>query len=256
MLVLVSTSVLLGACSSSPRVANSDSTSESNAAIAEQKESNPDPWEGFNRAMFGFNLKLDRWVLKPAAKSYDFIAPKPVKQSVGNFFSNIGEVPNVINDVFQWKWKRAGIDTSRFVINSTVGVVGLFDVASKMGLEESTGEDGGQTLARWGVNSGPYVVLPFLGSTTLRDGAMLPVDYFLDPVSYITPELPRYSASGTRIIHNRAELLSVEDLASGDLYIFVRDGFLQRRQFLEADGEIENEFEDDFGDDGFGDEDF
>lgn len=221
-----------------------------------QVYTDPDPWVGFNRSMFNFNLQIDAWVLKPTAKGYDVVVPKPVKRSVGNFFDNVAEVPNIANDVFQWKWKRAGLDGSRLLINSTLGVVGLFDVASKFGISKNPGEDAGQTVARWGVKRGPYVVLPFLGSTTLRDGVMMPVDYFTNPITYITPTTPRYVARGVDIVHARSELLGVEDLASGDLYLFVRDAYLQRRTFLEADGQIENEFEDDFGDDGFGDEGF
>ncbi len=227
----------------------------SQPASVDQSYVNPDPWEGFNRKVFVFNEKLDAWILKPVAKGYDFVTPAPVQQGVGNFFSNIGEVPNVVNDVFQWKWKRAGLDSSRFLINSTVGVLGIFDVATAWGIEEGTGEDAGQTIGHWGVKQGPYIVLPLFGPTTLRDGLMRPVDYFLDPVSYITPTLDRLATSGGRIVHQRAELLTIDDLASGDLYIVVRDAYLQRRLFLEADGELDNEFEDDFGD-GFGDEDF
>lgn len=235
--------IFLGACASQPESPNTASA-------------DPDPWEGFNRKVFVFNMKLDSWVLKPTAKGYDFITPDPVQKGIGNFFDNIGEVPNVVNDVFQWKWKRAGLDSSRFVINSTVGLLGFFDVASVWGIEESTGEDAGQTLGHWGVKRGPYLVLPVFGSTTLRDGLMRPVDWYLDPVNYVMPDSDRLILSVTRLIDTRAGFLEVEDLASGDLYIFVRDAYLQRRKFQEADGKLKNEFEDDFGSDFGSGEDF
>ena len=235
--------VLMGACASQ--------SARNDVAIQDV-----DPWEGFNRKMFDFNLKLDRWVLRPVAKGYDTVTPDPVQEGVGNFFSNIGEVPNVVNNVLQWKWKRAGLDTSRLLINSTFGVLGIFDVADAWGVKEGTGEDAGQTLGRWGIKQGPYLVLPVFGSTTLRDGLMRPVNIALDPVTYVSPTFDRAALSVGRLIDLRAGLLSIDNLASGDLYIFLRDAHLQRRKFLEADGKLEDEFEDDFGEGGFGDDSF
>ncbi len=206
-----------------------------------------DRFEGFNRTMFSFNQTLDKWILKPVAKGYRWVAPKPVEIGVNNFFSNLGEVSNIVNDVLQWKWEQAGNDTGRILINSTVGVLGLFDVASPAGLERSDGEDFGQTLAVWGVPRGPYLVLPLMGPATVRDGTGMPVEWYLDPVSYLDPPRDEYLVKGLDIVRQRAELLDVEDLVSGDMYIFMRDAYLQRRNYLINDGEVE----DDFGADAF-----
>lgn len=213
------------------------------------QDANEDRFEGFNRAMFSFNQTLDNWFLKPVAKGYRWIAPKPVEIGVNNFFSNLGEVSNIFNDVLQWKWKQAGNDTGRILINSTVGVLGLFDVAGPAGLERSEGEDFGQTLAVWGVPQGAYLVLPIFGPSTIRDGVATPVEWYLDPVAYLDPARDRYLVKGLDIVRQRAELLDVEDLASGDMYIFMRDAYLQRRNYLINDGEVE----DDFGADAFDD---
>lgn len=211
-----------------------------------------DKFEGFNRAMFAFNDTLDRWVLKPVAKGYVYIAPEPVEIGVKNFFSNLGEISNVFNDVLQWKWKTAGVDTGRFLINSTVGILGFFDVAQHMGLEENDGEDFGQTLAKWGVGEGSYLVLPFLGPTTLRDGFGKPIDIFTNPVTYVEPSRTAMGLTATDLIQTRAQLLDVEDLIQGDKYVMIRSVYLQRRDFLNNDGVVE----DDFGDEEFEDEDF
>ncbi len=225
-------------------------------ALALAQEENTDPLEGFNRAVFTFNDKLDSWVLKPAAKGYRFVTPDPVERGVGNVFSNLGEVGNIANDVLQWKWKQAGNDTGRLLINSTIGLAGIFDVAKHVGLEKSEGEDFGQTLAVWGVDSGVYVMLPFFGPTTLRDGlGGLPVDTALDPVGYIDHVPTRNSTMVMRFIDDRAQLLETESLISGDRYIFIREAYLQRREYLIQDGEVnEDGFGDDFGE--FEDEEF
>jgi len=239
MLVLVTCS--LAACASTA----SRQTEGAGSGVAKEV----DPWEGFNRAVFRFNMTLDRWILKPVAKGYDAVLPDPVQKGVGNFFDNIGEVGNIANDVFQWKWKQAGNDTGRLLTNSTLGLFGIFDVASKFGLDENDGEDVGQTFEKWGVKSGPYLVLPIFGPSTVREAISMPVDYVLDPVTYVDPVEAKYGLSATRIVDERADLLDIEDLASGDLYLFVREAYLQRRSYLEKDGEMEDEqFLDDFGD--------
>ncbi len=209
-----------------------------------------DPYEKYNRAVFSFNMTVDRWFMKPVAKGYDAVAPEPVQTGVSNFFDNIGEVGNIANDVLQWKWKQAGNDTGRLLVNSTLGIAGIFDVASKMGLPENEGEDTGQTLARWGVKQGPYIVLPFLGPSTVREGLALPVDWYVfDPVSHVDRQAVVNSLFALRLTNNRAELFEIEELASGDLYIFIRDAYLQRREYLESDGQVTAGYEDDFGDD-------
>ena len=138
------------------------------SAAVQAEENNPDPWEGFNRSVFEFNEVLDRNVAKPLAQGYQYITPKPVDDSVTNFFSNLEDVLVIVNDVLQLKFGQALSDTGRVLINTTVGFFGLFDVASKIGLEKHN-EDFGQTLGYWGVGSGPYLVLPVLGPSTLRD---------------------------------------------------------------------------------------
>jgi phospholipid-binding lipoprotein MlaA len=241
-MILLST---LGACASQRQVSNGEQTDE-------DKVVNVDPWEGFNRSMFSFNMTLDKWVMKPVAKTYDFIVPDPVQGGVNNFFSNLGEIKNVVHDIFQWKWKQAGNDTGRFLINSTVGVAGIFDVAQHLGLKEGLGEDTGQTLGRWGMKRGPYLVMPFFGPTTLRDSPGLLVDgVLLNPLAYIENREVRWTLVGTNFVQTRVNLFDVEDLASGDQYLFLRDAYLQRRDYVEADGAVEEDYEDDFGDEDF-----
>lgn len=209
-----------------------------------------DPWQGFNRAMFAFNDVTDRFLLRPLAKGYVFITPTFVRTGVDNVIDNVMEVPTVMNDVLQGKGKQAANDTGRFLVNSTVGLAGLFDVAQHMGLEASEGEDFGQTLAVWGIGQGPYLVLPFFGPSTLRDGLATPVNIYSDPRTYIDHVSTRNTVSGVSLINTRANLLDLERHITGDRYTFIRDAYLQRRQFLINDGEVEDDFglDDDFGD--------
>ncbi|MFT2098915.1 VacJ family lipoprotein [Marinomonas sp. 2405UD66-6] len=225
-----------------------------------------DPWEGFNRAMFTFNDTLDGAILKPVAQGYKAVTPTPVQKGVTNFFSNLGEISNIVNNLLQGKWDGTASSTWRFVINSTAGWFGIFDVASELGLKEYD-EDFGQTLGYWGVSSGPYLVLPFFGPSTLRDGAGLVVDYtayddgeelFLD----LTYE--EYLATlALDVIETRARLLSAESLIFGDRYTFIRDVYLQTRAFEVYDGNVpakqnqsadESVDDDSWGDDSWGDE--
>lgn len=217
-------------------------------SIAVQAEESKDPWEGFNRKIFSFNEGLDKYLLKPTAKGYRAITPDPVENSISNVFSNVGEVKNILNDVLQWKWKQAGNDSGRFLINSTLGLVGLFDVAKHMGLPESDGEDFGQTLAAWGVGQGPYLVLPLFGPSSLRGGISIPVDSYSDPFRYVDHVPTRNTITGVKLIDTRAQLLQAEELISGDKYVFIRDAYLQRREFLVNDGEVEDTFGEDFED--------
>lgn len=238
--LLLITVIFLGACASNPQADNSSNT------VSEV--TNQDKYESFNRKVFAFNDGLDRWLLKPVAKGYLAIAPKPVENGVSNFFSNLGEISNVINDVLQWKWSQAGNDSGRFLLNSTVGLLGLFDVAAKSGLEKSAGEDFGQTLAVWGVPRTSYIVLPFLGPSTLSDAPAIPVNWYTSPLAYIEPDRDRYIVSAVDLVQVRAGLLEVEDMVSGDRYTFIRDAWLQRREYLINDGEVEDEFGDEFED--------
>ncbi|WP_232325129.1 VacJ family lipoprotein [Microbulbifer agarilyticus] len=203
-----------------------------------------DPWEGFNRAMFRFNDTADRWFLKPTAVSYRQITPIFMQTGVSNFFSNLREINNALNGVLQWKWGQAGNDTGRFLINSTVGLVGLLDVAQYMGLEPSDGEDFGQTLAVWGVPSGPYLVVPLLGPSTVRDVPGEVVMWYTNPLTYVDNSSVEYSLKLLNVVQTRASLLQAEALLQGDRdrYVLMRDAYLQRREYLINDGEQEDDF--------------
>lgn len=235
-------------CASAPH-------NEQQAAVAEDAAAitvNPDPWENLNRKIFAFNHRLDRWILRPVAKGYKTITPNFVELGIGNFFNNLDEVSNALNSALQWKWGQAGNDSGRLLLNSTVGLAGLFDVASKAGLPRSEGEDFGQTLAVWGVESGPYLMLPFLGPATLRDGVSKFADRYTNPVTYVDPTEAEWGLRIVDVIDSRAQLLQADSLIAGDSYVLLRDFYLQRRNYLINDGEIE----DDFGGDGYGEDDY
>lgn len=197
-----------------------------------------DPFESYNRAMFSFNDGLDRYFLEPVAEGYDAALPSPVKTGVSNFFNNLGDLFVIINDLLQFKFSQAAADTSRFVLNSTFGLFGLFDIATPMGLEKHN-EDFGQTLAVWGVNSGPYVVLPFFGPRTMRGAGGFVVESIYDPVYQIEQEDSRYGMIALRVVDTRYNLLKagrIADKAALDKYTFVRDAYLQHRKNLIYDG--------------------
>lgn len=191
-----------------------------------------DPHESFNRAMFQFNEALDTAVIKPVAKGYDAATPLPVKAGVGNFFSNVSDLFNGVNNGLQGKPGDGFSDIARLLINSTIGIFGLFDVASEMGLEKHD-EDFGQTLARWGVGDGGYLVVPVFGPRTVRDTGGLIVDGYADPISWGVESIPvRNSARVIRFIDVRASLLPADKVveeAALDKYNYVRDAYLQRR---------------------------
>lgn len=211
-----------------------------------------DPWEEFNRTIFSFNEALDRSLLKPTAKAYDAVAPDVVSDSLTAFFRNLSEFRTIANDLLQGKVKQAGLDTSRLLVNSTVGFLGFFDVARHIGLPRNE-EDFGQTLATWGVPAGPYIMLPFIGPNTLRSTAAYAPDLMTSATGLVTDdEASIWALRVTSIIDRRAALLSAEELISGDRYTFLRDAYLQQREFLAKDGQIE----DTFGDDEFEDFDF
>lgn len=204
-------------------------------AYADHPVGNPDPYEKFNRPMFVFNDKLDQFVLKPIATLYNKIVPKPLVKGISNIFSNIDTIPTVINDGLQGNIYQATSDFWRLGINSTIGILGFFDPATSMGLEHNS-EDFGLTLAQWGYKNSNYLVLPFFGPSTPRDGIGLPVDYYLFSIyPYITPVTARYELYGLGIVSRRADLLhfqNVMDQASLDRYVFLRDAYMQRRSYL------------------------
>jgi phospholipid-binding lipoprotein MlaA len=198
-----------------------------------------DPFESYNRSMYAFNDALDRTLLRPVAEVYSEYTPSPVKTGVGNFFSNLGDVRVLLNDILQFKFAQAASDFSRLVWNSTVGLFGLLDVASSLELPKHD-EDFGQTLAVWGIGDGPYLVLPFFGPSTVRDTVGLAGDLSADPLRYIIEDDTTYlGAVAMRALNKRANLLSatrVLDQAAIDPYVFVRDAYLQHRRNLIYDG--------------------
>lgn len=213
------------------------------AMAAEQDEA--DPWEGFNRAMFSFNDTLDRYALKPVARGYKAIMPNILETGVSNFFGNLSDVGTMFNNALQFKGDAAAQDLARVVFNTTIGLGGIIDVATPMGLPEHN-EDFGQTLGYWGVATGPYLVLPLLGPSNIRDGIGLIPDSMVDPVGEIDPIRTRNQLYGLRIIDTRASLLAAEQLLNGDRYTAMRDAYLQRREFLVNDGQAAAFDEDQF----------
>ena len=218
-----------------------------------------DPWEAFNRQTNEFNMTLDDYVLRPVTEFYVDWVPEPVRDSVSNFFDNLTEPRNSLNNFLQGKVSEGFVSLVRFVINTTVGVVGLFDVADKMDLKAAP-EDFGQTLAVWGVPSGPYIVWPFLGPSTLRETvAMAPMDYATQPAVWIftSSEDLKYSVPlmGMNVIDMRSRLLAADAMLQSavDPYVAMREAYLNNRINLIYDGnpplvlqadEFEDEFED------------
>lgn len=197
-----------------------------------------DPIEGFNRAMFGFNEGLDKVIIKPVATGYEAVLPSPIQTGVANFFSNIADLMIGVNNLLQGKPAQAASDAGRVLVNTTVGFLGLIDVASSMGMEKHE-EDVGQTFGRWGMSDGAYVVLPFFGPRTARDTLGLAFDVYTDPVGHVDHIPTRNVLLATRLISDRAELLKADKIieeAALDKYSYVRDAYLQRRRSLIHDG--------------------
>jgi phospholipid-binding lipoprotein MlaA len=195
--------------------------------------SNPrDPYEKFNRQMFAFNDAVDRVALKPAATAYKQVLPTFVQTGVSNFFGNLSDLWTGANNLMQGKGADGMSDLTRFALNSTLGLGGLLDIGSEAGLQKHN-EDFGQTLGAWGVTSGPYLMLPLLGPSTVRDAVVIPVDISADPWAYKEPVRWRNVGIAVRAVDQRAAVLDASNLmeeAALDRYEFIRDGFLQRRQ--------------------------
>jgi phospholipid-binding lipoprotein MlaA len=210
------------------------------AGCATAPATNPkDPFENFNRTMFTFNDAVDRVALKPVATAYKTVLPSFVQRGIGNFFSNLNDVWSGANNLMQGKVEDGLSDFSRFVINSTFGIAGVLDLASEAGLRKHS-EDFGQTLGYWGVPSGPYLMLPLLGPSTLRDTIALPIDGQGDLWRYKDPVNVRNIGTAVSLVDQRAALLDASNLmeeAALDRYEFIRDGYLQRRQNKVFDGE-------------------
>jgi len=207
----------------------------------ESESNNIDPFEDINRIVFNISDDLDQAVLRPAAEFYSEYTPLFLKNGITNVFSNLSEVDTIVNQLLQGKVWYAAQDTGRFVINSTVGIVGFFDIASRAGLEKHD-EDFGQTLGYWGVPTGFYLFVPFLGPTTLRDMLAKPTSWFLSGNFSVSDEEASIFLNGLDVIETRERLLIAENLIVGDKYDFVRDAYLQSREYLAADGDIEDDF--------------
>ena len=204
-----------------------------------------DRFETINRKVHGFNDFVDTKLIKPAAKAYTKVLPSPVRHSVRNFFGNLSDVGDIINNALQGKPKQALSDLGRVLVNSSIGVGGLFDPASRMGLVDHD-EDFSQTLAVWGVPRGPYIVIPGVGPSDTRDLFGRLGNNRMDPLRYYYPVAHRNSLATFRLMAVRAKLLAVDDVVFGDKYIFYRDAYLQRREFLEKDGQVDDLFGDEF----------
>ena len=201
-----------------------------NAGGSDQRFEEQDPWEGFNRKVFGFNEFVDRWAIKPAAKGYNWITPRWLNDGITRVFQNLGDLMSGINSVLQWRWGNAGDDFSRFAINSTLGLAGMFDVASDLNIDKhSTGLD--DTLATWGVHAGPYLVLPILGPSSIRDASTLYPSAYLWAPTYIEDSKTRLGVTMLYGIDLRADLLDLEKNIVGDRYTFIRDAYLQTHVF-------------------------
>jgi phospholipid-binding lipoprotein MlaA len=206
-----------------------------------------DPFEDINRITFKFNESIDNNFLKPVAVTYSK-APKPFKKGISNFFDNLEEIETSVNQILQGKPKLAINDFSRFIINSTIGLGGFLDVATKIGLTRHE-EEFDQTLALWGVPSGPYIMLPGLGPSTLRDTLARPFSSFLSVTFHMTESDVNLALKGMDALETRERLLEIESLIYGDRYNFVRDSYVQYMNYEINDGvDVEDEFIDDMDD--------
>jgi len=218
----------------SPLLAQAPRPASPAAPPPDETEDLYDPWEPFNEKMFDFNLKLDRYVLKPVARVWRVVIPEPFQIMISNGFDNIRVVPRFVNNVLQGKFGGAGREAARFLINSTAGVAGLFDPAKDYWGIRASSEDFGQTLGTWGAGPGPYLVLPALAPTTVRDGVGMGVDLAIDPIGYFIPFLPtRLLMKITDTVNDRAlnyDLFQGVEETTIDLYSSVRHFYLKRRE--------------------------
>ena len=197
-----------------------------------------DPFEGFNRGVYSFNETVDVYVAQPVARAYVKVLHQEIRGRVGNFFSNVQDIFIGVNNFLQGKFVDGVNDWARFTFNTTFGLLGIHDVASEMGLEKHN-EDFGQTFGRYGAPPGPYLILPFLGSSTVRDGAGLAIDWWVAPLTEVRPIALRNTLFGLYLVNTRADLLEagrILEEAALDKYVFQRDAYLQRRRSLIYDG--------------------
>jgi phospholipid-binding lipoprotein MlaA len=242
---LLAVLVLGGCASNAPGAADED---DRQTAV----ESRVDPWEPVNRHVFAFNRGVDRATLKPIATGYEKVIPSFIRSGVRNFMVNLRGPRNILNNFLQGKGSNGFSETGRLVVNSTIGLLGVVDVASRLGLEKHR-EDFGQTLAVWGVPDGPYVMVPFAGPQTLRDVFAFPLDVLADPLWYYENDSVRYALYALRFIDLRARFLPQDDLLDEafDPYVRLREAYLQNRRFAVYDGNppVDDDFYDDLYDD-------
>ena len=228
------------------------------ATVSEDQRVDYDPLEPLNRGIYRVNDVVDRATLKPIAKGYNKVVPEPVRNGITNFSRNLFTPRSAINNFLQGKPKDGFSELARFVVNTTIGIGGVFDIAAKNGVEAKT-EDFGQTAAVWGVPQGPYVVLPFLGPSTLRDAVLMPTDVAADPLyHYDDKQSVRNSLYAIRLVNLRARVLSIEELLadSADPYVTIRESYLQNREFQIYDGDPPLDDDDEFYDEFLEEEDY
>jgi len=209
------------------------------SACATTKPNAPvyDPLENVNRGIYKFNTKLDDWVLRPLARGYRKVTPNPVEVGVGNFFNNLGDITVFVNDVLQGKFVQAASDGGRFLLNSTVGVLGIFDVATRIGLPKHN-ESFGQTFGVWGFSEGPYLMLPFFGPANVRSAVGRIPKYYTTYPRYVEDDLPRIGLQVVEVVSDRAQLLAAGNLlnqASFDPYAFLRDFWVKQHRLNTLD---------------------
>ena len=210
-----------------------------------QAQSDPsseiDPWEGYNRWMFNFNDGADRLVIKPVARGYDFIMPEVARIGVNNFFTNFYDFNGALNALLQGEVEQAFNNTFRVLTNSTIGLFGLFDVASRVGIPRYE-TDFGHTLSIWGVPTGNYFVIPIVGPSTVRNAFGASIDAYISPTGQMMNDKAYWGLRAFNVVDFRASLLDAEEMMSGDRYVFYRDVYLQNREVLETGGQVKDEF--------------
>lgn len=212
-------------------------------AWAQDEERNIDPWEPINRRIFVFNETVDKYLLNPIARGYQFVTPDPMERGVNNFISNIYQFTAIINSALQGRGEDTVHISGRFLVNSTLGLLGIFDVASRMGLEYRPA-DYGQTLAVWGFEEGPFLMVPIIGPRTVRSGVGNVMEAFSSIPYLINDSELTWGFFALEAIDVRAQLLKGEGLITGDRYIFQRNAYLQHRAYYVSGGNVEDRFSD------------
>ena len=254
--LLVTLFIILGACAtnnSSGDAETANATDSVSTTTTQEMGLHPaDPWEGYNRRMFIFNDWFYTNLLIPIVRGYVAVTPKEMRTGIGNFFYNLEEPFNLVNNLLQGDIEGAGTSFMRFTTNSVFGLLGVMDVATEVGMRRDS-EDFGQTLGTWGVGQGNYLILPFLSPTTTRDVFSYADMVYYDPYWPTVNNEQRYVSMALKLINNQVNLLDLEDQIIGDRYSFIRDAYFQRRQFLVGDGYLAV---DTFSDEDFAEDDF